>query len=157
MIQRIQTLYLLLTGICTGLLFFFPVTLIGLPVGDLGKTIWSHLYTYKYIMLESPSIPIDHNWYALSLNIATTALAFLTILCYKKRLLQLRLCIVNIILMIGLLVLIIIQSRQISLPAGEWHLMPVYCAPVIGIILTWLAAHGILKDITLLKSYDRIR
>jgi hypothetical protein len=29
--------------------------------------------------------------------------------------------------------------------------------PVVGTIFTWLAIRGILKDITLIKSFDRIR
>ncbi len=157
MIQRIQTLFLLLTGICTGLLFLFPAALIDLPAGSAGEPVLAEFYTHKYLLLEAPPVLIGYNWFSLSLNIIVVALAVFTIFCYKKRMLQLRLCFINIFLMIGLLVLIVIQVRQISQPSGEWHFMPGYGLPLIGIILTWLASRGILKDITLLKSYDRIR
>lgn len=76
---------------------------------------------------------------------------------YKKRFLQLRLCLVNIILMLGIIILVSVQAYNITKPDGEWHLNLAFAFPIIGIILTWLALRGIVKDIALLKSYDRIR
>ena len=157
MIQRIQTLFLLLAFMITGLLFFFPVATISMTAGSAGELSLSEFYTSRYLLLETPPVLIDYNWFALSLNILITGLAFFTIFCYKKRFLQLRLCLVNIILMVGLLILIAVQAYNISKPDGEWHFMPGYSFPIVGIILTWLASRGIMKDILLLKSYDRIR
>jgi len=72
--------------------------------------------------------------------------------------LQLRLCIVNIVLQLGLIVLMWLQVRQRSNELNaEWFADISFIFPLIGVIFTWLAIRGIVKDITLLKSFDRIR
>ena len=40
---------------------------------------------------------------------------------------------------------------------AEWFADISFIFPLIGVIFTWLAIRGIVKDITLLKSFDRIR
>ena len=157
MIQRLQSVFLFLTFIITGLLFFLPVIQLEIPQNNTDLNPFFLFYTSKYVQAGNPSVFITYNWFSMILNIIITGLAFFTIFLYKKQLLQLRMCLVNIILMIGLVILVSIQAYNIVKPTGIWHIELGFCFPFIGIILTWLAMRGIIKDISILKSYDRIR
>lgn len=161
MIQRIQSLFLLCTAIVTGLMFFMPVASILAPDHHLYE-----FYTTKVMQTGEATEFIAWNWMSLVLNVFVTALALLTIFVHKKKtktakptlLLQLRLCFVNVVLQLGLLILMWLQVRQIAQKTGaEWSAELSFIFPVIGIIFTWLALRGIIKDLALLKSYDRIR
>lgn len=153
MIQRIQTVYLLLTVIFTALLFFMPVARLTVP-----NEFTYQFYTTQVVQAREPEVFIAYNWMSMILNILITTLSIGIIFLYKKRFLQLRLCVVNIILLIGMLVLMWWQVRHM---ANELHAIRQwgfsFCFPFIGIILNWLALRGIIRDIALLKSYDRIR
>lgn len=157
MIQRIQTVYLFLTAVVTGLLFLMPAAAIVMPGDVEGQTGVFLFYTSRYVASGEPATFIACNWLALALNVLATGLSLVTIFLYKKRLLQLRLCLVNIILLVGLPVLIAVQANAIANPGGEWRFCTAFAFPIVGIILTWMACRGIMKDITLLKSMDRIR
>lgn len=153
MIQRIQTIYLFLTVVLTALLFFMPVASLTIPNEFTYK-----FYTTKVIQGGNPDVFIAYNWMSMILNILITTLSFILIFLYKKRFLQLRLCIVNIILLLGLLVLMWLQVRNMTLELNadrQWEFS--LCFPLIGVIFNWLALRGIIKDIALMKSYDRIR
>ncbi len=153
MLQRIQSVFLLLTALTSALMFFMPVALLIVPNAPVYE-----FYTTKVIEIQSTSPFVAWNWTSLILNILITALAFVTIFLYKKRFLQLRLCIVNIILMLGMIVLMWLQVNHMTQELdAESQLKLSFCFPLVGIILTWLALRGIIKDIALLKSYDRIR
>ena len=157
MIQRLQSVFLFLTFIITGLLFFLPVIQLEIPQNNTDLNPFFLFYTSKYVQAGNPSVFITYNWFSMILNIIITGLAFFTIFLYKKQLLQLRMCLVNIILMIGLVILVSIQAYNIVIPTGIWHIELGVCFPIIGFILTWLAMRGIIKDFSILKSYDRIR
>lgn len=161
MIQRIQALFLLCTTIVTGLMFFMPVASILAPDHHVYE-----FYTTKVIQTGTITEFVAWNWMSLILNAVVTALAFITIFIHKKKsktvkptlLLQLRLCFANIVLQLGLIVLIWLQIRQIAQKTGaEWSADLSFIFPLIGMIFTWLAIRGIIKDIALLKSFDRIR
>ncbi|MDE5639748.1 MAG: DUF4293 domain-containing protein [Odoribacter sp.] len=153
MIQRIQTVYLLLTVIFTALLFFMPVAQL-----TVSNEFTYQFYTTQVIQAGEPKVFIAYNWISMILNILILLLSIGIIFLYKKRFLQLRLCIVNIILLIGMLVLMWWQVRHM---VNELHAIRQwgfsFCFPLIGIIFNWLALRGIIRDIALLKSYDRIR
>lgn len=153
MIQRIQSVYLLLSVIITALLFFMPVANLTVP-----QEFTYRFYTTKVVQAGSPDIFIAYNWMSLVLNSVITSLSAVIIFLYKKRFLQLRLCIVNIILLLGLLLLMWLQVHNMTgeLQADrQWGLSMGF--PLISAIFNWLALRGIIKDIALMKSYDRIR
>ena len=161
MIQRIQSLFLLCTTIVTGLMFFMPVASVIAPDHHIYE-----FYTTKVIQIGNTPEFITWNWMSLILNAVITALAFLTIFIHKKKsktvkptlLLQLRLCFTNVVLQLGLIVLMWLQVRQSAQKTGaDWSAELSFIFPLIGVIFTWLAIRGIIKDIALLKSFDRIR
>lgn len=160
MVLRIQSLFLFCTFIITGLLFFMPAGTIILPDATYD------FYTAKVMQAGTPAVFIAWNWMSLILNALITALALLTIFIHRNRsktvkptlLLQFRLCAANIILMLGLLLLMWLQLRaRTGEIQGEWFTRTGMAFPLAGILFTWLAIRGIIKDIALLKSLDRIR
>lgn len=161
MIQRIQSLFLLFTAIVTGLMFFMPVATIVAPDHHIYE-----FFTSKVMQIGQTPEFVTWNWMSLILNALITALALVTIFIHKKKsktvkptlLLQLRLSFANMVLQLGLIVLMWLQVRQIAQKTGaEWSAELSFIFPLIGVIFTWLAVRSIIKDIALLKSFDRIR
>ena len=164
MIQRIQSLFLLCTAIVTGIMFFIPVA--SIPVNNA----ICDFYTTKIIQLSPKNQFIMWNWPSMILNISITTLAILTIFVHKKKsktikptlFLQLRLATINIVLQLGLFILLWLLLTK-NLPEevsffGSLHYTHIsFIFPIVGMLFTWLAIRGIIKDIALLKSFDRIR
>ena len=107
------------------------------------------------------------------LVIITTLSLFATIFIYKKRKMQLRLCKINLILLICLIGNILYRcfDAKATLEKGEQFFNAVtneaitvqlsfswvLIFPIISVILVVLAFIGIKKDEALIKSMDRIR
>jgi hypothetical protein len=143
MIQRIQSIYLLLILILSSLLFFFPfqTNIIGFSeIKDIQLSLLNTSNTYLFIASVINLIVI--------INTATT------ILMYKRRPLQILLCHIISVDVIVLTVFMYIGSSQIEgLPTYK---LP-YIIPILNIILAQLARYYIKKDEELVKSANRIR
>lgn len=85
-------------------------------------------------------------------------IALVTIIKYKNRILQIRLCIFTILLLLGFygMVFFLINQVKDQFSADIFLSVPVVF-PVLSVILIFLAVRSIRKDIILLRSYDRIR
>lgn len=147
MIQRIQTLYLLISIIILGLLFILPFAEIA-----AGNDIY--LFNYKGILLDGV---LKENGIAISIFISLIiGIHVYVISNYKKRIRQMRLLVFTIILLIGLFGLFFFftsysfENAQISYKISMSF-------PLIAIILDYLAIRGIGKDEALIRSIDRIR
>lgn len=152
MIQRIQTLYLLLASAFMSLTLFMPIATF---VVD-GQT-----YELTAFSLTCGEISQSTIWLGIILAIAT-ALPLITIFLFKKRTLQIRLCAVEVVLLIGSLVLValyywltsrlfeglVIEHRQFGWAAPM---------PIVALVLSYLASRAIFKDEVLVRSLDRIR
>lgn len=152
MIQRIQSLYLLLAAAFMSLTLFMPIATF---VVD-GQT-----YELTAFSLTCGEISQSTIWLGVILVIAT-ALPLITIFLFKKRTLQIRLCAVEVVLLIGSLVLIalyywltsrlfeglVIDHRQFGWAAPM---------PIVALVLSYLASRAIFKDEVLVRSLDRIR
>ncbi|MBT8271506.1 MAG: DUF4293 domain-containing protein [Flavobacteriaceae bacterium] len=136
MIQRIQTIYLLLTaGISGGLSFAF----------NLWKTVEDVLFFAKDELLF------------LGLFLASAGLALWSIFMFKNRKLQFVLGRLNIILNLILLGLFVYWSLNLS---GETEVSEKgigIILPVFSIVFLALANRAIKKDEDLVKSVDRLR
>ena len=117
-----------------------------------------NFFTYGVVLIGENSVLQAHYWALLIMNIFTIGIPLVNVFLFKKRFLQLRLCIVEIILLIGAIILMWYHINQF---ANKMNAEILYkfslILPVICIIFTYLAIKGILKDIKLLKSFDRIR
>lgn len=136
MIQRIQTLYLLLaTGISAGLIFVF------------------HLWTNN----DGDKIFAMDNYLYLGLFLGSALLSLISIFSFKKRKTQFVLGRLNIILNFILLGIFVTQSLNLS---GETNVSEKgigILLPVFSIVCLALANKAIKKDEDLVKSVDRLR
>ena len=147
MIQRIQTIYLLVVAIIMTIPLYVPIAQLLIP-SDASY----NFFTYGVVLIGENSVLQAHYWALLIMNIFTIGIPLVNVFLFKKRFLQLRLCIVEIILLMW---------YHINQFANKMNAEILYkfslILPVICIIFTYLAIKGILKDIKLLKSFDRIR
>jgi len=136
MIQRIQSIYLLLTaGISAGLIFVFHL--------------WITNKDVKIFAMD------EHLYFGLFLGSA--ALSLLSIFMFKNRKLQFVLGRLNIILNFILLGFFAYQSLNISGEALVSEKGIGIFLPILSIVLLALANKAIKKDEDLVKSVDRLR
>ncbi|MBQ1986996.1 MAG: DUF4293 domain-containing protein [Muribaculaceae bacterium] len=137
-IQRIQSVYLLLVAILMAVYSFMNVVLVQSSVNPMEKLSLFDASTVSFM-----------------LSLLVAVLSAVTIFKYKKLNLQITLCSCNIILILGqltVLVLEVIAKNYISIEFFISNTMP-----VISIILLALSIAGIRRDKKILGSYDRIR
>jgi hypothetical protein len=151
MIQRIQTVFWLFAGIAIGLIFFFPMAML------TGESLDAHLWLKGYVESGSNDV-LYSTWPLTVLSYLILLLTIFIIFQYKRRVLQLRLTIYNILLIIGLCGLAVFYSLSGAQELnGEIELSYFSIMPVIAIILNLLAWRGVRRDYLLLKAVDRIR
>ena len=153
MIQRIQTVYLLIANILIAVLFFFRFAEI-----SSSKEIYSAGIQGIYADGTHQSQLILHNWLLLVLWVISPILLFVTIFLFKKRKLQLRLSLANLFVALCLEGVIFLEvwlgAQRLS---GHFTLTIYFLLPIIAVILIYLAIRAIKKDELLIRSIDRIR
>jgi uncharacterized membrane protein len=154
MIQRIQTVYLLIAEMLIALLFFVPFA------GIAGKDGKIYLFDIKGISLEGALKPeIIYSSLSLILLCAVTlVLIVIAIYRFKNRILQMKLIKLIIFILLGFEGLICYYlwsgAKNVS---GTYSLHVYIVFPVIAIILVYLAVRAIARDEALVRSIDRIR
>lgn len=137
MIQRIQTIYLILAFVVAGILPFL-------------FSLWSMSDGKEYFFMENQV-------YVILLGLSTT-LTVVSIISYNKRQNQFVLGRLNIFLNLILLGLFVYRSLNVS---GETNLVSEkgigMFLPIAAIVLLVLANKAIKKDEDLVKSADRLR
>ena len=151
MIQRIQSVYLFVIGILMVLPLCVPIARVVVP-NDTNYD----FFAYGIVEKSAETSFVSYYWALFILSLFTILLPLITIFLYKKRFLQVRLCIVEIVLLIGSGILMWYHIRQFGADATVLYKFS-FILPVVCIIFTDRAIRGIVKDIKLLKSYDRIR
>ena len=155
MIQRIQTLYLFIIVVLSLFSMFLPFG------GFINTTEALHyIINYKGIFLiqASGNEFLQNVWSLTALSAIIPVLAFITIFLFKKRMLQIRLVIFNMVLMVGYYVLLGIYFWQATTKLNaDWYLEIVTAFPLINLILSYLALRAIGKDEALIKSLNRLR
>jgi len=95
---------------------------------------------------------------ALITNIVIGLITLITIFLYKKRKLQMRLCLLNVLLTLSLIALIAYYAFNFN---GYYVMNQDYlfgiCLPALMILFLFLARSAIKKDEELVKSLDRLR
>ena len=136
MIQRIQTLYLLIAfGISAGLIFVFDL----------------------YTDINQGLVFAKDNYLYLGLFLASALLSLISIFSFKTRKSQFMMGRLNIILNFILLGIFVYQSLNIS---GETNVSEKgigILLPIFSIVCLVLANKAIKKDEDLVKSVDRLR
>jgi hypothetical protein len=154
MIQRIQTVYLLIAALLVGLLFFVPFAEIVNGKGEIYRFDASGFFlmgtqSHEFIIGGLPVI---------ALCVISTLFIVVTIFQYNNRAHQVTFSKLNIFMLLVLCGIIYYNVwRCLNLITGN-HSLKIYLAfPLIALILIYLAIKAIRKDQELLKSIDRIR
>ena len=150
MIQRVQTLYLLLTGVLMAITLFFPL---------LAFQAEGEFYKMDAFRIAGQMGAETFSTIGLFFVGALSALlALVSIFFYKKRSLQIKLTMFNIFLMVAFVAYVLVLGFNFSVRLNaEWRPAFAMALPVISIILSWLAIKGIRADEALVRSLDRIR
>ncbi|HEY3369557.1 MAG TPA: DUF4293 domain-containing protein [Prolixibacteraceae bacterium] len=147
MIQRIQTVYLLISALLVGCLFL-------LPFAEIAKEGAVYLFNFKGILLDGT---LKENGASISILIGIImALHGVAILSFKNRIRQIRLTVFSILLMLGLFGMFFFFTYY-SFSEAQISFKATILFPVVAIILDYLAIRAIGKDEALIRSIDRIR
>ena len=155
MIQRIQTLYLLLATALMSLTLFLPLA----TIWEGGNEMVVKAFFADGEMGFKAPLPI----YMGIVLTAATLLPLVTIFLFKKRLVQIRLCVSAIVLLLGSAGFIALYCYRLCDVLSEmftnlnFTLGFASLMPVVTIIPVVLAIRGIAKDEALVRSLDRIR
>lgn len=145
MIQRIQTLFLLLAAGSFGALFFIPMAL-----SDTVTT--QFLADQKYDVTDHPVL--------LGLTALGLLIAFVDIFLFKNRPLQLKLgyliIVLAILLPLASFLLFMNESAALNESAQVMDQAGLYL-PLLAILFGFLSNYFIRKDERLVKSMDRLR
>jgi hypothetical protein len=147
MIQRIQSVYLLISTILASLLFL-------LPFAEIAKDGAIYLFNFKGILLDGA---VNKSGLAMSVLLGViVALHVWAILSFKNRKKQTKVVWGAILLMLILLGMFVFYT-YISFSGAQVGFKTGAILPLIAIIIDYLAIRAIDKDEALIRSIDRIR
>ncbi|HBZ33768.1 MAG TPA: DUF4293 domain-containing protein [Bacteroidales bacterium] len=152
--QRIQTLYLAIVVVLSTLQIF-------LPVAGVMDILNGEVYEYRlFHLINSTTGEVFLDSYFLPLLPAIIAvIALVTIFLFNKRLLQIRLCVINLVLALGYygyLYYHLYVARENFEQASIYYSMPA-SFQLINFVLLIMAIRAIGKDEALIRAMDRIR
>lgn len=137
MIQRIQSIWLLLAAVFAFLTFKLPF--------------------YQGAVLQAtdvkPAVDAQSTIWLTIVAALTGALAFINIFFFNNRKLQIRICIFGIILTLALIVLCFVEMTKFA--NGSLALSCIIYFAILAFYI--MALNGIRKDEKLIKSMDRLR
>ncbi len=140
MIQRIQTIWLFLAALCAFLSFKFAYY--------SGTILENGVNTFKKIDATA-NIPL------IAGTAAVGVLALIAIFLYKTRKVQLRLCIVGLLLEAGVIFLYYREIKQLTAGTGTYALTALLQACIV--LFFFMAAKGISNDDKIIKESNRLR
>jgi glucan phosphoethanolaminetransferase (alkaline phosphatase superfamily) len=155
MIQRIQSIFLLLVSILMGLTVFLPIW---------GKEIGAdkiEMNAIKMIQTLAGDQVMQQTTIYLGIIAGLTAiLAFGNIFNFKNRPFQMKItlfCTLLIAIFIGVATFITFQAQNIFSPEMGGTFALGYFFPVAAILFNWLSLRFIKKDDDMVRSADRLR
>ena len=151
MIQRKQTLYLLLSLVVTVACLCMPVAMLeprgmGLPtmVYNLGTAV--------------PGVGVGFgNWPLFELLVVTVPLEAFAVFSYRRRPLQAKLCSWSIVFCLAWYVYYAFALLNGFGHESTFHLQFAACLPLVAVIALFLARRGVIHDEKLVRSADRLR
>lgn len=160
MIQRIQTLYLLLVVALGITLCFVPVVQFVTPENAEVVRAWelSAMGLIETTINDLPAVELNGLWGLLLASVIIPVLALVDIFLYNKRLLQARLNIFTIMLCLGYYGVLAIYIYLAKLVIDvDVYVMGWACLPLVCLVLTVMATRRILKDEAMVRAADRLR
>ena len=156
MIQRIQTVFMLLAAVLTAVCLCLQIgTFYALDVPVLSEyNLWltDSIVGARHYMV----------WPLFAVQVLSATVGLCTIFLYTNRKLQARVCLLNILLLLGWYILYGVFSQTVmgNLPEEvSLTFRPAVAAalPLVSIILYFLARRAIIADEKLVRAADRIR
>lgn len=163
MIQRIQTLYLFVASVLMGLMLFLPIAEFYGASPEGTEELQLTAFEMRAADPATGGFVTILKTIPMGAVVAFSALLpLVTIFLYKKRLLQYRLSASEIVLLVGAQIFAIYSVfRAVKGMEGFddsiYSLKLPFFFPFISIFFVWLAMRGIIKDIKIIKSLNRIR
>lgn len=152
MIQRIQSVYLLIAAILMAVTVCSPLAvLIGTP---------DSFYLFKSMGVFEDAIALSYpTWAVAALSVVSALLSFLAIFLFKKRKVQIKMCYASIacIILFYAAFAYYLYTGQAALSAEFEKVEYGLAFPAISLILTVLALSKIKADEKLIQSLNRIR
>lgn len=147
MIQRIQSLYLLVTAILSS-------ALLAMPFAEIAKDGAIYVFNAKGIVADGV---VKQSGWLIFVAIALIVLVHLiSIFSYKNRPLQKKIVLVGMIALLSLFGLLFYYS-YFSFEGAKISFQTGFTFPLVAVIIDYLAIRGINKDEALIRSIDRIR
>ena len=148
MLQRIQTVYLLIIVALTVATLFLP-----LAVLQQGDALFSFDASGLSTMIGEPEL-LYPAWGLFALTAIIAIIALVTIFLYKKRILQIRLCVFNALLILGFYGFFALKG---DMEGASVSVKIALSFPLVNLILDYLAIRNIGADEALVRSLDRLR
>ncbi|WP_300736081.1 DUF4293 domain-containing protein [uncultured Alistipes sp.] len=154
MIQRIQTLYLLVVAALMAVTLFTPLAWFAADGAEY------RLYAFSLQTLEGGAV--QGTVYMGLLLLASCLLPLVTIFLFRRRMLQIRLCVVEMVLLLGATAMEAIyyylSARAFSDAAMYARgFKPSIALPLVGLFFAYLAVRAIFRDELMVRAADRIR
>ncbi len=155
MIQRVQTIYLFIASLLVTLSLFMPLAFFA--TNDQ----FFNLYAIGLRGVEGGDV-VQGTIYMFALLIVCAILPFVNIFLYNNRMLQIRLCCVEAVLLIGANIIMgvyfFLSYRVFAdFAISTQGFKPALIFPLVAIFFTYLAGRGVLADEIKIRSIDRIR
>ncbi|MDR6784297.1 amino acid transporter [Pedobacter africanus] len=153
MIQRVQSIWLLLAALTLVSLFFFPLLFKSVNHTEYLLYIDGQHQTVKETVTTVSTSPIA----AIILNGVTILVCLVCIFQFKNRPMQKRLIMINMVLIIATAVLSVLNASLLpgGISGASLHIGSGMF--VLALLFCILAIRGIRKDEQLLRSADRLR
>ncbi len=148
MIQRIQSLYLLLSTI-------LGIVCLCMPLGNFTLQ-GVHFATLHNLWTNIDAERVYSNWALFVILLLATLITFMAIFLYKTRAFQMRTAVLAIVLIIGWYAYLAFTGytteEGLSFRPTIWAAFPFAM-----VVLNYLAFRGIMRDEMLVRSLDRLR
>jgi hypothetical protein len=155
MIQRIQSVYLLITTLLSSLLFAGKILIFRNAAGSVT------VMNLKLIWESTGNGSTDIIRYLVPLSAIIVLIILLSIVAiffYRRRKIQMKFALVIIILSAALIALLLFVVYSITFKSGLKIIPGIEMSfPILILVFSVLARNGIIKDENLVRSYDRLR
>ncbi len=168
MIQRVQSIYLLLAAALMATFLFLPIAQFDTPDGIYSFTAQG----VSTVMAETAPVSTPESgaaiaqteiftptWGVFVLGAVISVLALITIFLYKNRPTQARICMINAFFIVTLYIIIFLSGYTFheELAATQISWSANIIIPFVALVLDIIAYKAINKDERLVRSLDRIR
>ena len=151
MLQRIQTIYLILALVLT-------VVCLAMPVGTFDNSTTMEGSTLLLNLWKATPAGVDYGvWPLFAVLLPTCPICVFAIFAYKSRKVQVRLCLLNVLLILVWISLFVFFAYIEPGNESAFHPSVYAFFPVISLVLYLLARRGIKHDEKLIRDMDRIR